>query len=475
MHLRLTCELTLASEGRHSEDLSAWLSNLRLSKFSQGFHDLGVYELSDLAYVQPGDLDDIGMKRIPRRKFLKAQASLVAKWSDSDPASMPAAMPYLPREAPATLPSAVKPRQTQAKIVDKNKSYRRKPRKKKKKKKKGKRPHPFDRDEFLRKNPSMAGLEESLRKDLMSSQSVDSLIDMMEQMNADSDVPASGRSKGINMVSQLKGMLKMAKSAGMDLSSMSLSEIENMHGGSSGVHSHTGKNDGATSPAQQLESGRHRATKKKKSRTAEKGGMNQNAPKSRVVIQGEQSEPVEDSTGENIIQMSLDTTSEVESLREDLNANGISLVDNFLATAPPKMGKMYADMFGKSRLEEILTHAMVSAVLPAPEDSGGKIVTPLSVPLRMIATEGKGRETGDEVGQAHRAALASLASDAAEQLRQEGYVVIDRAFGAATAAAALAEARQLHRDGHMRPALTQDPRWKSSLGSETDRGIGSAG
>ena len=80
----------------------------------------------------------------------------------------------------------------------------------------------------------MAGLEESLRKDLMSSQSVDSLIDMMEQMNADSDVPASGRSKGINMVSQLKGMLKMAKSAGMDLSSMSLSEIENMHGGSSG-------------------------------------------------------------------------------------------------------------------------------------------------------------------------------------------------------------------------------------------------
>lgn len=498
-----------ADDGQADEALATWLSDLRLSKFTKEFTDLGVYDLSDVAFVRPDDLDDMGMKRIPRRKFLKAQISLIAERS-SDPASPTSSSPLSP--AATTMATAARmPRQSAAsslpsgtnseisndrqrgkkrrggKNTDKKRTTKKKNKNKRKEKTRQRHSPAFDQAEFLRKNPSLAGLEEGLRQDLMSGQSIDSLIKMMEQMNGDRGVPASGRSKGKGMVTQLKSMLNLAKGAGVDLAGMSLTDIEDLHDGNLAERHGDGFGDDerrgsprTRGPAGSPLSDDSRGVRPEARTYGENQRQrNQVGLKSARDMRG----PVNPNTvvSDSGIQMNTETAHDLKALRKDLDENSISLVDNFLATAPPEMGEMYTSMFGESRLEEILAHAMVSAVLPTPEDSGGKIVRPLTVqpslrddamgeatinPKLDDAGEGKGELMF--VG----ASLASLASSAATQLRQEGYVVLDNAFGADTAALALGEARLLSRDGHMRPALTQDPRWKQSPNSRTVGGAG---
>ena len=101
-----------AASAQADKAFAAWLSDLRLSKFMRDFADLGVYDLSDVAFVQPADLDDMGMKRIPRRKFLQAQSSLAARTNDAS--DLRSSSSSLPPAAATIETTARRPRQSSA-------------------------------------------------------------------------------------------------------------------------------------------------------------------------------------------------------------------------------------------------------------------------------------------------------------------------------------------------------------------------
>ena len=63
-------------DGSDAERLRAFLTRHRLSKYAAGLAELGVDAVEDLADLEVGDLDEMGMKKLEKRRLLKAVSKL---------------------------------------------------------------------------------------------------------------------------------------------------------------------------------------------------------------------------------------------------------------------------------------------------------------------------------------------------------------------------------------------------------------
>ena len=63
-------------DSQEDTSVSAWLENLRLTKYSSPLTELGVESLEDLKDVMEDDLEPLGMKKLEMRRFLAAVGEL---------------------------------------------------------------------------------------------------------------------------------------------------------------------------------------------------------------------------------------------------------------------------------------------------------------------------------------------------------------------------------------------------------------
>ena len=59
-----------------SDTVKTWLRKKGLGQYASALSEFGVQELADLAYIEDDDLEEIGMRRIHRRKFMKARKEI---------------------------------------------------------------------------------------------------------------------------------------------------------------------------------------------------------------------------------------------------------------------------------------------------------------------------------------------------------------------------------------------------------------
>ena len=74
--LLLLALVVLATGGKVGADVKKWLRKKGLGQYSEALSEFGVQELEDLTYIEEDDLEEIGMRRIHRRKFLKARREI---------------------------------------------------------------------------------------------------------------------------------------------------------------------------------------------------------------------------------------------------------------------------------------------------------------------------------------------------------------------------------------------------------------
>ena len=88
----LALSSALALCGAPADELAAWLAELNLGQFGSALRELGVAEPSDLALLDAGDLDSLGLKKIHRLKLQKAIGEL-GEWVPPPLASPPEQRP----------------------------------------------------------------------------------------------------------------------------------------------------------------------------------------------------------------------------------------------------------------------------------------------------------------------------------------------------------------------------------------------
>ena len=57
--------------GEGEDELSKFLASIKMTKFEKEIREHGAESIEDLSHFEPSDLDDIGMKPLQKRKFMK--------------------------------------------------------------------------------------------------------------------------------------------------------------------------------------------------------------------------------------------------------------------------------------------------------------------------------------------------------------------------------------------------------------------